>query len=253
MPIPSQTIVDRCLAALDAEGSDRYLWARDFQPAISYANEWMISLFNAVFAAKKLSEEVLTENTRVRIWQASLYSRVAFDATIVGENYWTILGVFPKIVSIPTSPILAAAADESVYRSDISFRSSSKSAKRITIEQWNERGRNMFMPGSGLITYDELVDYAYLNFADYTGGYSLVNSNFEIEISPAIPGELVAIAYLKLPDAPVNIVDDLEFPANLTDMIVNETLNFIAVKQGDAESLYNLSSNNINQLINLMT
>jgi hypothetical protein len=250
--IACQDIVDRCLAYLDAEGSDRYLWSRDFVHAVGSTNEWMISLFNAAFSSNKLSEEVLNELVRVRVWQLSRYSRFAFDPTSVGESAWTVLSVHPKITSIPATPTLAALADESVYRPDISFRSSAKSAKRLTFEEWSEKSRNPFMSGSSFIACEEIIDYAYLNFADYTGGYSLTNNKFELEVSPACPGELVAMSYVKLPDAPVNATDDLEFPANLLNLVVDKTLNYIAFKQGEAP-LMAITDKEINQLASLMT
>lgn len=253
MPIACQTIVDRCLAALDAEGSDRYIWSRDFVPAISSTNEWMISLFNASFSSKKFSEEVMNEVVRVRVWQTSLYSRFAFDSTVVGDQLWSILAIYTGITTVPASPVLAVATSESVYRSDISVvEPSGKSLQRLSAETWGEKSRNPFISGSGLFANTELNDGGYINFMNYTGGYTLINSPQEIGIAPAIPGQLIAMAYLKRPTTPVNIGDDLEFPESLTDMIVDKTLHYIAYKQGEAP-LYAISDKSISQLVGLMT
>jgi len=257
MAITVQEIVDRCNSALDSEGSDRYLWERDFQPALSYANEWIVSLFNSVFSAKKLSEEVLKDLIRIRVFQASSYSRIAFDSTIIGDSLWSILAVYPSITTIPTSPTIPTATSESVYRTDVSLSGTSgKSAKRLSFEEWAEKDRSFFIPGNTHnSTNSELIEYAYVNFADYTGGggYTLVNDNFEIEIAPSVAGQLVGMVYLKYPVAPTLITQSIEFPESLTAFIVNAVLNFISFKQGDATNLYGTTERGKNELISLLT
>jgi len=252
MAIQVQEIVDRCNMMLDAENSDRYLYEQDYRPAINSAIQYVVSAFNSAFEQNKLSPESLKELVRTRVWQASTYSRVAFDATIVGDNLWSVLAVYPKCTTIPTSPTIAAAADESVYRSDVSFRDSNYSCHRMTSEGWTQRNLNPFVPGSSLITCDDLVTYAYLDPCDYTGGYTLTNNEFEFEISPSVAGELVAIRYLKLPVETTAIGDTIEFPQSLTNMIVDKTLYYISVKQGEIP-LYTATERELNNLINLMS
>lgn len=257
MAIAVQDIVNRCNAALDAEGSDRYLFDRDYIYAINHANEWIVSLFNAAFSENKLSEESLRELTRARVFQASTNSRVAFDSTEVGDTLWSILAIWVDIETIPSSYTPPTPTVESAYLDDVSFGSSSKSAKRLTSEQWAEKGRNYFVPGNGYnSTNADLIDYAYLNPIDYAGGggYSLSNNAFEIEISPSISGELIAIAYLKQPDSITLIGDNLEFPSSLINMFVDATLNYISYKNTDGMTqLYGVSEDNVRQLVGLMT
>ena len=257
MAIAVQTIVDRCNSALDAEGSDRYSWDRDFIHAVRYANEWLVSLFNSVFSAKKLSEEVLKDLIRARVFQASTHSRIAFDSTIIGDSLWSLLAIYPKITTIPTSPTIPTATDESVYRTDVSIgQTGGKSAKRLTWEEWAEKDRSFFISGNiNNSTNTEFVEYAYINFSDYSGGggYSLVNNNFEVEIAPSVSGELVGMVYLKYPTAPTLITDNIEFPESLTAFVVDVVLNFITYKQGDATNLYGLTERSKSELINLLT
>lgn len=259
MAIQAQIIVDRCLSLLDAEGSERYTFSEDFIYAIRAANEYVISIFNAAYAENKLSEENLTELTMMRVWQTSTFSRFAFDSTQVGQEVWSILAVHPKIKSIyqntiynPGALTLPAATVESVYRSDISFRDSNYSAKRVTSEEWSKRNINSFVAGSPLITCADLITYGYLDPTDYTNGYPLVNSHFEIEVSPDISGELVALRYLKLPVAPTLITDNIEFPASLTNLITNLTMKFIGVKEGELPT-YHIANAEVQQLTQLLS
>lgn len=249
--INSQTIVDRCLFLLDAEGSDRYLWDRDFQYAIAAAVDNTVSIMNAAYSQKKLSEEALRDLTYMRIFQASTYSRIATDATALGHYVWTIFAVHPKPVLIPSAYSLPAATEESVYLSDASFRSSMYSAKRLTPEQWSLKDRNPLMPGSSLATCAALIDYAYINYTNYQGGYTLQNNGFEIEVAPAVPGEAVAIRYAAYPTPPTNATDDIQLPNELTNMVTNLTMKFIGIKQGELPQ-FSIADKEIKELTSQM-
>lgn len=253
MPILVQTINDRMLSKLDAEGSERYLFDQDIKPSINTAMESLITMFNAAFAEKKLTPESLREVTKVKVWQANKFSRVSFSDADVGGSLWTVLAVFPKpIVNKGVSGSPTTDDSESKLRGDLSFVSSEKSAKRLTFEEWNQNSKNAFMPGNSILS-GELLEYAYLDFADYSStSYTGNNGKFEIQVRPDIPSELVAIAYVKYPKPVVNIGDSIEFPLSLTDLIVDLSLQVIAYKQGDGTSLYLVTRENINKLVNLI-
>lgn len=254
MPILVSTIVNQTAADLDAEGSDRYLFDQDYLPAINSAIDTVVSLFNAAFAADKLSPEQLRELTKVRIWQASMYSRVSYNETDTGDSLWTVVAVYPK----PTTNKLASSGSSSSpstskFRGDISFIKSDNSAKRLTLEEWNENRLNVFMPGNDLLSNTALIEYAYLDFADYSSTSYTGNNNLpEIQIRPEIPNQLVAISYIKTPNRISTIGDSVEFPPSLTRLIVDITLNYISYKQGDQTTLFAVSEQNVNKLINLM-
>lgn len=254
MPILVQTVHDRILSKLDAEGSDRYTFPQDTKFAINSAMEILITWCNSAFGEKKLSPESLRELVKVKVWQASQYSRVAFNSSDVGHDFWTIFGVFPKIEA--NRNVTGSTLDnksESKFRPDISFLKSIKSAKRLTFEEWNQNTQNAFMPGNTILT-GSLAEYSYLDFADYTSTSYNAGGKDKVEISvrPDIPGELVALAYLKYPNQVANIGDSIEFPTSLTELIVEIACNQISWKQGDATNLYSVSSQNINRLISLI-
>lgn len=255
MPILVTAIEKRMNQALDSENSERYLFEQDFKPAINSAKDIIVTLLNEAFAKNKISPESLRELSKIKIWQASQYSRVSFSAADVGHSLWTILAVYPNPVC-NRAPTSTATTDKSksIFRKDISFVSSTQSAKRLNFEEWNENIQNAFMPGNNVLaSAGGLQEYAYLDFADYSStSYTGNNGLYEITIRPAIPGGLVALAYLKYPSDIANESDSVEFPESLTQLITDIALNQIAIKQGDNTNLYGTAKDWINNLTGLL-
>ena len=254
MAILVQTLVNRMTAKLDAEGSQRYLFDQEYKPAINESMEALITMLNSAFAENKLTPESLRELVKVKVWQTNKFSRFSYSQTDTGHPLWTVLAIYPKPTLNKGVSGGAPVADDSVskFRGDISYISSEKSAKRLTLEEWNENNKNVFMPGNTILKGD-LQDYAYLDFADYSSSSYTGNSGvFEIQIRPDVPNELIAMAYLKYPNQVALITDSIEFPENLTDLITDLALQFIAYKQGDQTSLYVVTERNISKLVNLI-
>jgi hypothetical protein len=131
VPILVKTLNDRILSALDAEGSERYTFDQDLKYSINESMEILITWCNRAFGEKKLSPESLRELVKIKVWQTSYYSRVAFNAKDVGHDFWTIFAVYPKIeTNRGLSGTTLNNKSESKFRPDVSFISSLKSAKR---------------------------------------------------------------------------------------------------------------------------
>lgn len=254
MPIPVANILSFMKADLDSNGSDRYLFEQDFKPAINGAIDIVVALFNQAFADKKLAPEQMRELTKVGVFQANQYSRIAYKESEVGYPFWTIVAVYPKaITNVQAGSPQITDKSESSFKKDVSYIRSTKSAKRLTLEEWNDNQDNAFMPGNDLLKDSTLSEYAYLDFADYSSTSYIGNSGqAEIEIRPSIPGELVALAYLKTPTKITTEEDMVEFPVSLTQFIVDVALNQISVKQNDATNLYSVSAVNVQKLISVM-
>ena len=241
------------LAKLDAEGSDRYTFAQDTKFAITSALEILISIFNSAFGENKLSPECLRELTFVKIWQTNSYSRFSYNKSDTGHALWTVVGIYPKpIVNKGVSSSPTGDKSKSKYRSDLSFISSNKSCKRLSLEEWNTNSQNVFMPGNTILK-GELTEYSYLDFADYTSASYVGNTDkYEIQIRPDVSNELIALAYLKYPNPITALTDIVEFPESLSTMITDIALHNLAYKQGDNTSLYSVSDRSISQLVGLM-
>jgi hypothetical protein len=247
--IPVQTIVDRVTSILDAEGSDRYLFDQDFKPAINLTKDWVVAVFNKAFADKKLSEENLKELVKTKVWTTSTFSRINIDPSVI--NVWSILGIIPKPTVYPAAsiPTVGVNPDTSTLETGVSYISSEFSARRLTVEEWNENKNNVFEAGNNVLT-TSFTEYAYLNQGDYSStNYTTAG---EIEVRPSVPTEFVAITYLRYP-LDINVIgDSIEFPQTLTDLVVNKVLNYISFKQGDQTNLFSVSGSEVATLVKLM-
>ncbi len=248
--ISVQSIVDRLQFVLDAENSDRYTFDNDYGKAINSSVEWLSSVFNKAFADKKLSEEDLRDLIKVVVFQTSEYSRV--NLSLMDDSVWSIMRVNPEPEVIPgNSEILPVQSpDQSVWRNDLSYRKSKFSAKKLTLEQWEDNVENIFEAGNERML-NSFKSYAYLNWANYTSDQSSFSSS-EIEIRPEIPNALVAITYLKYPTPVQSITDSIEFPESLTNLVFEKAANFISWKQGDQTNLYTVTERDVLNLIQSM-
>jgi len=249
--IAVQSVIDRIASALDAEGSDRYTFIRDYKPAINSAVEWMQAVFNQAFGEKKLSEENLRDLVKVAVFQASEYSRVNTD--LLTDSIWTILRVNAEPVLNIDNPTLipTTSPEQSFYRDDLSYISSDKKKKKkLTLEQWENNVKNIFEAGNTTLLND-FKQYAYLNFADYQSN-SYNAGGPELEIRPSIAKSFVGITYLKYPTPIQASTDDIEFPKVLINLVVQKALNFISIKQGDQTNLYGVTQQDVATLVQLM-
>ncbi len=252
MPILVSRIVASMRAKIDAEGSERYLFAQDYKPAINSAKDTIVTALNQAFATNKLSPESLRELTKVKVWQASSYSRISYQADEVGVQLWTVFGVYPlPVVNKKNMSTPAPEKSTSTYLKDVSYLSSNQSAKRLTLEEWNENVKNAFVAGNNLIK-GELAEYAYLDFADYSSdSYIGSKGQAEIEVRPSIANALCAIAFLKYPADIALESDSLEFPDSLTELVSDTALQMISVKENGG-SLFQISEAFISRIISLM-
>lgn len=253
MPVLVQTIVDRINSKLDAEGSDRYLFDKDHKYAINETMEQLVTMFNQAFGENKLTPEALRELVKIKVWQTSMYSRVSMSTVDMGHPLWSIIAVYPEpTLNKNVSGSLEIDPAKSKIRKDVSFISSTKSAKRLTHEEWNQNSENVFMPGNTILQ-GALKEYAYLDFGDYTSNtYTGLPAKIEITIRPKLAQKLVAIAYLKYPKQVLLITDVIEFPESLTNLIVDMSLKNMSYKMGDGTTTFQITTQNISTLVNLI-
>jgi len=249
--IAVQTVVDRMKSALDAEGSDRYLFDQDFKPAINSSIDWLVAVFNAAFSDKKLSEEDLRELVKTSIWQANSFSRIRFDETALGYKIWTVLGIFPEPRVTPSAnPASLSSPEKSTFRGDLSYIDSHFSARRLSIEEWNENRQNVFSAGNEILG-NGLKSYAYLGHGNYDSS-NYITGGEEVQIRPDVSETFVAVTVLKNPDKIVSETDSIEFPSTIIDILYQKALNFVAYKQGDQTTLFAVTSRDVATLVKLM-
>lgn len=253
MAIQAQLIVDRTAPQIDAEQNDYYTFDQDYKPAINNAVEWLVMVFNEIFGEKKTIPEQLKELVKVKVWQANQYSRVSYNPSDTGHQLWSILAVMPEPELHPNNGISPLSNPvQSKFMAAKSFVRSQYSAKRLSSEEWNINERNPFLAGNDVLK-NGLKEYGYLDFADYSSTSYTNPVNAEIEIRPSIGGKYVAIQYLKYP-TPINTITDyIEFPISFLPIIVEKTLSFLSVKQGDGTNLWSVSEGDIKRITGLLS
>jgi hypothetical protein len=200
-------IISRIESALDAEGSERYLFSTDYKPAINYAQEWLVSLFNSVFSTNKLSEESLKELMKVSVFRTSNYSRVCMNTTDLGCNVWSLISVYVDIEYVLNGSLPATSTD-SKYISNASYLSANYQAKRTTLEKTIKNKLNPFEAGNEVVLCEGLLEYAYVNFSDYTGGYSNLRV---VSVTPTIFTAGTKSFILKISSEPKEFFKELKY------------------------------------------
>lgn len=138
---------------------------------------------------------------------------------------------------------------ESTFRPELTFQKSRFAATKLTHEQVSEYHHNPFVPG---YSHNEaFITYGYIPLMDYSnerinkaaeGSYSNLK---EIQIVPDIPKTLVAVSFIRHPETIPSDADTntyvVPFPESMLNLVVQKTLNYIAIKQGDNTTIFNVS------------
>lgn len=248
--ISAQELRNQMAFALDAEGSDYYRDDLDYIPAINAAIKWLTSVVNLTLGEDKLGEEFFREVAYSGVFQTNNYSRISLS-TFPTEP-WTILSVFPLPTVDSISTTINVPNDESGYRSDLIYISSTNDCKRLTIEEWSRNSENPFEAGyEGNQMPSVLTRYSYLSPINYTNS-NTGNRSKELEIRPSIPNELAAIFWVKLPVPITSINDNIEFPSSVFQLLFNKALQYISYKAGDGTTVFTATAADMQLLLRVI-
>ena len=153
-------------------------------------------------------KEDLKELVKVVVFQTNQFSRFYLDH--VDDSIWSVLRINPEPTLHPSGATITSTTnpEDSVWRQDLSYIKSSFSAKRLSLEQWEEGSDNIFEAGNSTIL-NSFKDYAYLNYTDYRStGYNAPGP--EIEVRPELVNKFLGGTYLKYPNPIQNITDTIE-------------------------------------------
>jgi hypothetical protein len=71
----------------------------------------------------------------------------------------------------------------------------------------------------------------------------------EIEISPALDKQLVTVFYAKTPTVVTGGADNIEFPESVFQILLARALAFVSIKTGDGTTLWSVTQQDINMLL----
>ena len=266
-------VINGIKAELDAVGSDRYTNDRDYFPALNKAQEWLVTLFNAAFGTNKITEESLRELIVTRIYVCNQFSRLNLydtidqsDTPLYQDYIWSILGVHPnckvidEIGDLAPDPTLFSNKLRSVKTAYLMAPDKdNKTAERLSLEEWEFVDDNIFMRGNGGVT-NGYASYSYLNWkenAPLDPGFTIYDQSQstgpEIEIKPVLSNKYVGVTYLATPAKILNESDIIKFPETLRVVLIQKSVDYITRKSYDREALYQITTQDMNNLISLMT
>lgn len=233
-------------AHLDDDNSGRYTVTNDLAPAINAAIKYLIAVFNAGFEQKKISPESLRELVRLDVVDVSgTGNTLRADVTSVCTDLWTILGVELSAQGLVTTTIV----EEDVHFYPYDFEGlKGKFAKRLTLEEWEERSEDPFSPGTVQSIPSIFMRPAYLGPGKYYN-----DGKDYIFIRPAsMVVDNIGIWYLKNPTVVTGLASEIEFPQSLFQLLVDKTLGYISLQHG-SESKYGQNvEKDLMQLIQVM-
>ena len=247
----SDIIVDM-KAALDAEGSDYYTDAQDYIPAINRAMDHVVAIFNKAFSENKLSEENLRELIDIKLYQLSTTSTLTFDQVSL-DAVWSILAVYPspRTSPDPLTPAITPGATSQEYAGNNKFLGGVKSAKKRTLESWNDTENNPFEKGNMTITTGDLVEYSFLSFSTHLS-FSTQETTYII-LRPTPTDGVCGVAFLMYPPRVEDNADTVPFPSVMRNLVSSKALRYIAEKQGDNSTLLSVTDNDVKELTELLT
>lgn len=239
--------------ALDAENSDHYRDDLDIIPAINAAVKWLTSVVNSAYGQNKIGEEFFRELSSSGVFLTSDTSRVSLD--VFPNEVWSILGVYanPTTRQITGVPVPATPdMTRSYFLNNKLHVSSTDPCKRLNIEEWATNYDNPFEAGyQGNQICDSLKLYAYLNPINYQQNTSSFKTQ-ELEIRPSAINKEVTIFWAKKPEQVVTLADEINFPHSVFQLLFDKALSYISYKQGDQTTLYGVTAQDINQLLNVL-
>jgi len=229
-------------AHLDDDNSGRYTVTDDLSPVVNAAINYLIAVFNAGFEQKKIYPESLRELVRVEIVPATGSGNTKrADVTSICENLWTILGVEPDAEATEGATTTTLAPEEFA-----GLRS--KFAKRLTLEEWEEKNDDPFSPGTSQTIPSVFLRPAYLG----PGRYFDADHDF-IFIRPAsLVTDNVGIWYLKNPTVVTSTASEIEFPQSLFQLLVDKALGYISLQHGNDSKYGQNVEKDLLQLIQIM-
>jgi hypothetical protein len=239
--------------ALDAENSDHYRDDMDIIPAINAAIKWLTSVVNSAYGQDKIGEEFFRELSTSGVFRTSDTSRVSL--AIFPSEVWSILAVYPKPVTRKITGVPAPITPDntrSYFLNDKLHLTAETSCKRLNLEEWAVNYGNPFEAGyQGNQICDDLKLYAYLTPINYQQTSTAYKTQ-ELEIRPSIVNQEVTIFWAKKPTQIVTLNDEISFPHSVFQLLFDKALNYIAYKQGDQTNLFGVTSQDINQLLNVL-
>lgn len=257
-------IRDRVLFRLGAEGSDHY--AERVISAVNGAQDVLMSVVGNMLETNKFSAEVFRELSYTAVFQTNWYGEVDLDAEsdqdaqVIGttavlpaHKIWTVTGVHPEfeiiggtqadIVPVVLNPL------KSLRRVSTTFLRPVKSAARGVAESRAQDRQDPFAAGNRRFT-GALKTYSY-RFGSRARTTVTPQNGRVLVYDPHTVNRaaMLAIEYLKVPAKVVLETDQVEWPDAAVELLVAMSHRQLSYAQGDQTTLHQLTSEELNMLM----
>lgn len=209
-------------------------------------------------ANRKGPEEALRELTYLRIFQTNSQGGINLNDPSLGHAIWNVLGVYARPEIVPaTASVNPLSPDGSVsgYRADVAFSGSGSPVERVTLEEVPMIRTNFLRNGNEMMaTNPKRVSFAYYIIGDAaSSGYASGSSELRVLPQSQMNQQFVAVSYVKEPTVMVDQNSVVEFPKSFLQTLVDWSLQYATVRQGDGPTMNQSASQDAAQLFQFIS
>ena len=248
---------------LGDQSTDRYDFDLFRMPAYRAAFKRLLSLVYPFVANRKNSEEIIQELQYTRIFQTNTLGGVPFATpslvSEMGHNVWTVMGVYAQPATNPaTQPIYnqSSPAERAWWVKNRTWIPGGKPVKRMTMEQQAVAFNNASMAGSEAGANSPWTDDGYYLIGNRrTDDNGWLTTSWELQMTPLsrYNRKYIGVTYLKVPEEPTTITSTVELPRSMMVLMRDLALNELSVRQGNHSTLYQVTSQQVGELLMAQT
>ena len=202
-------------------------------------------------ANRKGPEEALRELTYVRIFQTNSQGGINLADATLGHPVWNVLGIYARPETVEAQTILPLDPAVSQYRADLSWSGSGSPVERVTLEEVPMIRTNMFRNGNEVLADNpKRVSFSYYIPGNAASTSYLSSAGSELRVLPQSQTgqKLIAMSYVAQPTEFVTQSGSVQFPQSFKQALGEWALYYVAIPQGDTQTLMQSSEKDAMQL-----
>lgn len=190
-------------------------------------------------ANRKGPEEALRELTYMRVFQTNSLGGVSLSDPTLGHSIWNVLGVYAQPILVTPGSPNGNPPDQSAYRPDLTFSGAGTPVERVTLEEVPMIRTNFLRNGNEVLANNpNRVSFAYYIIGDASSsGYATGGSELRVLPQSQTGSSFVAISYVAEPSEMVDETSSVEFPKSFLQTLVDWSLDYATVRQGDGPTM----------------
>lgn len=202
-------------------------------------------------ANKKGPEEALRELKYIRIFQTNSQGGIDLSDPALGHPVWNVLAIYARPYTVEEQTILPLDPSTSQYRADLSWSGSESPVERVTDEEVPLIRKNFLRNGNEIMASNpKRVTFAYYIPGNASSAAYQSPLGSELRVLPqSVTGQqLIAMNYVAQPTEFVTPSGSVAFPQAFKQTLGEWALYYIAIPQGDTQTLMQSSEKDAMQL-----